>query len=104
MKSLLIATAFAGALSGTGGAWAKGYHPIQPIASIKEVKMNKCQSAQVRRAPVKPPLRAEHQPNTASPVYRSTNPANDVYNNGRYMGSDPDPRIREYLKYSKDEY
>jgi hypothetical protein len=28
----------------------------------------------------------------------STNPANDVYMNGVYVGSDPDPRIRSSLK------
>ena len=27
----------------------------------------------------------------------SSNPAHDVYVNGRYAGSDPDPRVRAYM-------
>jgi hypothetical protein len=29
---------------------------------------------------------------------RSSNPRNDVYVNGRYVGSDPDPTVRESLR------
>jgi hypothetical protein len=30
----------------------------------------------------------------SQPQRHSTNPSSDVYRNGRYMGSDPDPMIR----------
>ena len=33
----------------------------------------------------------------AAPKRYGTNPANDVYVNGKYVGSDPDPTIRSTL-------
>jgi hypothetical protein len=33
----------------------------------------------------------------AAPKQYSTNPAHDVYVNGKYVGSDPDPTIRSTL-------
>jgi hypothetical protein len=33
----------------------------------------------------------------AAPKNYSTNPAHDVYVNGKYVGSDPDPTIRSTL-------
>jgi len=33
----------------------------------------------------------------AAPKHYSTNPANDVFVNGKYVGSDPDPSIRSML-------
>jgi hypothetical protein len=33
----------------------------------------------------------------AAPKGHSSNPANDVYVNGKYVGSDPDPSIRSTL-------
>jgi hypothetical protein len=33
----------------------------------------------------------------AAPKRYGTNPANDVFVNGRYVGSDPDPNIRSTL-------
>jgi hypothetical protein len=33
----------------------------------------------------------------AAPKKYSTNPANDVFVNGKYVGSDPDPTIRSTL-------
>jgi hypothetical protein len=46
-------------------------------------------------------LAAKHQ----APVHRahSTNPRNDVYNNGRYVGSDPDPQVRSMLQSDPSE-
>lgn len=49
-----------------------------------------------RRAPAQPSMqepsygRVEAQP-------RAANPANDVYEGGRYLGSDPDPNVRLQL-------
>jgi hypothetical protein len=33
----------------------------------------------------------------AAPKHYSSNPANDVFVNGKYLGSDPDPTIRSTL-------
>jgi len=33
----------------------------------------------------------------AGPKQHSSNPANDVFVNGKYVGSDPDPTIRSML-------
>ena len=33
----------------------------------------------------------------AAPKRYGTNPANDVYVNGKYVGSDPDPTVRSML-------
>jgi len=33
----------------------------------------------------------------AAPRQHSSNPANDVFVNGKYVGSDPDPHIRSML-------
>ena len=34
----------------------------------------------------------------AATKQRSINPANDVYSNGTYLGSDPDPSVRSMLQ------
>lgn len=70
------------AMVASGGAWAKGYHPIRPTASALTTEVEQ----------------RSFQAHVGS-VYHSSNPANDVYDNGRYMGSDPDPRIRDSLKH-----
>jgi hypothetical protein len=41
------------------------------------------------------PALAQTQPNRQQ---HSTNPAYDVYKNGRYLGSDPDPNIRASMQ------
>lgn len=40
------------------------------------------------------PAVVEEQPVAAGPVSPSGNPEWDVYVNGQYVGSDPDPRVR----------
>jgi hypothetical protein len=33
---------------------------------------------------------------------KGTNPAWNVYDNGRYLGSDPDPTVRNMLRHDQD--
>jgi len=62
---------------------APGYStpPSAPIATSKKVKAKAAYAQQYRGSP------------------HSSNPAFDVYVNGDYVGSDPDPRIRATLAH-----
>lgn len=88
MKPLFIVMAFAGTLITAGGALA--YHPTGPNPSLEEMERNEFRHVQEGWFPGKPSRRTEAR-------RRSANPAHDVYVNGRYAGSDPDPFIRSQL-------
>lgn len=88
MKPLFIVIALAGTLMTTAGALA--YHPTGPSPSREEIEQNEFRHVQEGWFPGKSSVRTEIR-------RRSLNPAHDVYVNGRYVGSDPDPRIRSQL-------
>jgi hypothetical protein len=47
-----------------------------------------------RRAPAQQPSMQEPSYGRVEAQPRTANPANDVYEGGRYLGSDPDPNVR----------
>jgi hypothetical protein len=78
MKMFLAGAALAAALASPALAWPAN-HSTVPSAQY---------APNGRHEYVYPPDRHAH----------SANPANDVYDvRGRYIGSDPDPVIRDYL-------
>jgi len=83
MKPLFIVMALAGTLMTAGAALA---HPTGQ--NLKGVERSEFRAQPWFAG--NPPVRAEAR-------QRSLNPAHDVYVNGRYVGSDPDPRIRSQL-------
>ncbi|HET7681787.1 MAG TPA: hypothetical protein VFK79_16830 [Xanthobacteraceae bacterium] len=84
MKIVVAAAAlavFAAPLAFSAGQQAQAQSYTKEQTSTQKVKKAKTQKRVVRYG---------------SPY--STNPAHDVYVNGVYVGSDPDPRIRWSLK------
>lgn len=84
MKIVVAATAlavFAAPLTFGAGQQAQAQSYSKERTTTQKVKKTKSQKRVVRYG---------------SPY--STNPAHDVYVNGVYVGSDPDPRIRWSLK------
>jgi hypothetical protein len=51
-----------------------------------------------RRAPAQPSAQSEQSYGRVEAQPRTANPANDVYQAGRYLGSDPDPNVRLQLR------
>lgn len=86
MKPLFIVMALAGTLMTASGASA--YHFSGPNPSLEKIERNEFRQVQGGWFPGKPSLRSE------SPSFGT---AHDVYVNGQYVGSDPDPRIRSGL-------
>lgn len=86
MKPLFIVMALAGTLMTANAASA--YHFSGPNPALEKIERNEFRQAQNSWLPGNPSLRAE------SPF---AGPAHDVYVNGQYVGSDPDPRIRSGL-------
>lgn len=92
MKILVAATALAVVAAAVPvfgpvqQAKAQGYSQDQ--TTVKKAKKAK----KVKKAKAKTEKRALYR----SPY--STNPAHDVYVNGNYAGSDPDPRIRATIR------
>ena len=87
MKILVAAIALAVAAAAPAfapgqQAQAQTYGKEQTTVTKKKAKKAKTQNRVVRYG---------------SPY--STNPAHDVYVNGQYVGSDPDPRIRATLRH-----
>lgn len=87
MKPLFIVMALAGTLMTASGASA--YHFSGPNPSLGKSERNEFRQVQGGWFP-------------GQPFHRSGNlsvgPAHDVYVNGQYIGSDPDPRIRSGLE------
>lgn len=87
MKTLIATAALAIAIAVpvfAAGQQAQAQSYSKEQASPQKVKKAKVQKTQKRIV------------RNGSPY--STNPAHDVYVNGNYVGSDPDPRIRWTLK------
>jgi len=51
-----------------------------------------------RRSPSVRSLQSEQLYGRSSERPHSANPANDVYDSGQYVGSDPDPNVRQQLR------
>lgn len=75
------------ALAGTlmTGSGALAYHPTGPNPSFEEVERNEFSHVQKGWVPSNPTARTDSR-------QRFANPADDVYANGQYVGSDPDPK------------
>lgn len=86
MKPLLAAAALAVAI-----AMTTAFVPGQTAKAQQTVSKEKATTHKVKK-----PKTQKRIVRNGSPY--STNPAHDVYVNGVYVGSDPDPRIRWSLK------
>lgn len=84
MKTLLAAAALATAI--VLPAFAPGHAAQAQTYSKQQATTQKAKKAKTQKRVLR----------NGSPY--STNPAHDVYVNGVYVGSDPDPRIRWSLK------
>ena len=84
MKTLVAAAALAMAIAVP--AFAPGQQAQAQSYSKEQTSPPKVKKAKTQKRVVR----------YGSPY--STNPAHDVYGNGGYVGSDPDPRIRWTLK------
>jgi len=84
MKILVAATALA--VFAAAPAFAPGQQAQAQTYSTKQTTTQKAKKAKTQKRVVR----------NSSPY--STNAAHDVYVNGVYVGSDPDPRIRWSLK------
>jgi hypothetical protein len=87
MKILVAATAFAIAAAGLTFA------PVDRAQAQTQTHVDKQHTVTKKKAKSKT---QRHAVRRGSPY--SSNPANDAYVNGTYVGSDPDPRIRWQLK------
>jgi hypothetical protein len=90
MKFLIAATALA--LAAAGPAFAPGQQAQAQTYSKEGTTTQKPKKAKKAKQ-----VRTERRVLQYGSPY-STNPAHDVYVNGVYVGSDPDPRIRWSLK------
>jgi hypothetical protein len=90
MKTLIAATALAIAVAAP--AFAPGQQAQAQTYSKEQTTTHKVAPHKVKKK-----VKTEKRVVRSGSPY-STNPANDAYVNGTYVGSDPDPRIRWQLK------